>query len=522
MTHGTGRTLSQSNDSNNSCATSVYIYIGSISLIACLLMIWITAYDPGVSPDSTTYLGAAKSLLLGKGYTISNRPITHYPPLYPLVLAAASLLEISLIQASRLVNALAFGINAGLVALAVYLGTKRNLLAGICAALFFISSAELLEVHSWVLSEPLFMTFLLTCLILLALYVIRPTIRLLFTSSICLGCALLTRYAGIAFLPVAMIVVYIGGYNQRIGRRLLNTLIWLIIACAPLGVLFARNMEMAGSATNRSMTLHLISPYQYGRSYISTIINLFVPSLPTSTRLLIGGLLVTPLIVLVITLLTRRQGARYWAKMDMVMTCSLFVFSYTLFLYISKSVFDAATPMDERTLSPILVLLIVGLFAGMWAMSEKLGKPAVWWGFLFVMVFSISIKTPGAIRSAMDIHKNGLEYTSRRWQESESVAYMVSHAKKVNIYSNRAEAIEFLTGKEAILIPQKTDPETLMANHHYAEELQSMCKDITENGALLVYFNQTRWYLSPQEEIRSTCHLTVLRHFEDGTVYGDQ
>ena len=60
------------------------------------------------------------------------------------------------------------------------------------------------------------------------------------------------------------------------------------------------------------------------------------------------------------------------------------------------------------------------------------------------------------------------------------------------------------------------------ANSLYNEEVATMCKDILEKGALLVYFNKInfRIYLSTQEEIESTCKLPVLRSFGDGTVFG--
>ncbi len=76
----------------------VYIYIGFIGITAFILLMWITPYGSGVSPDSTIYIGSAKSLLSGKGFSYR---VTHFPPLYPLFLAAAGLLENNYIQQKR-------------------------------------------------------------------------------------------------------------------------------------------------------------------------------------------------------------------------------------------------------------------------------------------------------------------------------------------------------------------------------------------------------------------------------------
>ena len=46
----------------------------------------------GVTPDSTVYIDAARNLAAGHGLTAfaadgQSRPLTHYPPLYPSMLA---------------------------------------------------------------------------------------------------------------------------------------------------------------------------------------------------------------------------------------------------------------------------------------------------------------------------------------------------------------------------------------------------------------------------------------------------
>jgi len=63
----------------------------------------------------------------------------------------------------------------------------------------------------------------------------------------------------------------------------------------------------------------------------------------------------------------------------------------------------------------------------------------------------------------------------------------------------------------------------LLSNPAYPGELEAMCKDITENRGLLIYFNGLgRSYLPSQEDVRSACHLSVLHYFADGTVYSNK
>jgi hypothetical protein len=72
----------QGRESRRGRATVVVIFV----LIAVLFV----AQVPGVflvNPDSTVYLGVARSLARGEGYTFNFKPYAKYPPVYPLMLA---------------------------------------------------------------------------------------------------------------------------------------------------------------------------------------------------------------------------------------------------------------------------------------------------------------------------------------------------------------------------------------------------------------------------------------------------
>ncbi|GAI92915.1 unnamed protein product [marine sediment metagenome] len=110
---------------------------------ASVLMLWITSIGPGVSPDSTVYLGVARSLLSGDGLVAAGKPLTHYPPGYPLSLALAGrLLGADLLQTQRLFGAFLFGVNTVLFGIAVALCTDCSLLAAGVAVSAFVLSAD--------------------------------------------------------------------------------------------------------------------------------------------------------------------------------------------------------------------------------------------------------------------------------------------------------------------------------------------------------------------------------------------
>jgi hypothetical protein len=466
-------------------------------------------------------------MLSGNGYSINAVPQTHFPPFYSLFLAATNLTTNNFVQAARILNAILFGINIGLIALAVYLTTGRHFLPTLFAMLFFLSSAPLLELHAGAYSEPLFISFSLASIILLRLYLNNPKLSLLISASLFLGFAFITRYIGIAFLPAVLAIVFLSGAGPRFGRKFWNAIICFILSCIPLSIFFIRNILVAGSATDRMFFYHPLPLLSYVTKLWDVTIVYFAPvALPASVMLAAVGLLAAFLVTQILILFNRRGRNISWRSGVIIMpvACLLFSVSYLLFLYLSISFMDASTPVDVRILSPILCILIVGGFSGIWAVSKTLQAPLLWWGFLLCAVLSISVKTQDAIRSAADLRENGLGYTSRLWQTSETIAFVKSQPEKMIIYTNGVDVLGFLTGKNSINIPYKTFPITMQTNSLYDEQMDEMCSQIEERRALLVYFNQLswRWYFPPLEKLASSCKLPISDSFSDGIVFGDQ
>jgi hypothetical protein len=489
-------------------------------------MFWITPHGSGVSPDSTIYIGGAKSILTGKGFTINGSPIIHFPPLYSLFLTAINLFENNLVQTARFLNACLFGINAGLIALSVYLTTDRKYLTSVLAALFFASSADFVNLHAWAWSEPLFISLSLACLIFLWLYFNRPTPTFLIASSLSLGCALVTRYIGAAFVPAALVIVYWGGKGRPFIQRLFTTLIWLMITCLPTILFLLRNMIVAQSATDRSLAIHPLPVLRYLSQLMTIGFTFIVPvSFPAGLMAGVTSLIAIFLIVVGIIFFMRRRKDNTLLPIDIAMpaACLLLSVSYILFLYLSISFMDASTPVDTRLLSPILVLLIVGGFSAIWAISKSFKSPIVRTGLILIAAVLIAFRTLGSFQTAQAIQKNGLGYNTLHWINSESIAFVNELPGNVVIYSNGADVLGFLTEKESLSVPRKADPGTMKPNPLYEEELNAMCKNIVDGKALMLFFNQItwRWYLPNQEEVASGCKLSILQSFGDGIIFGD-
>ena len=487
-------------------------------------MFWVTAYGPGVTPDSVDYIETAKSLLAGNGFFVGGQPMTWFPPAYPLLLSVASLFQHGdILQTARFLHAFLFGSNIVLIGLAVQMCTERSLLAAGCAMLLFLFSAPVISVESMAMSEPPFITFTLAAFILLSRYVVCPSIYLLLAASVSFGLAISTRYVGVALLPPMAFALLLFG-NRPIRFRIRDTFVATTVACLPLCAWLIRNFMTAQTTTHRTFAIHLFD-YHHAKMLFATMLDFDLPGFIPGRTLLLG--VAAALFVIALVVLHRRNYIRlklHSVHIVLPLVCIVFCVAYVAFLAVSISFFDAKTPLDARILLPVFSVLTVVVTALAWSLSQALEKRVIWLSFIFFVCLLVSINSGNVVREAIAIHENGSGYSSRQWRSSAAILLVKSLGRGVTIYSNGPDVIQFLTGKEAVMIPPHTVSLTMAPNEHYGEQLQIMFKKCGEGEAIIVYLNKItwRWYLPTQNELELEHGITVLSRVDDGTIYGRQ
>ena len=150
-----------------------WLWAGVLLLaLACAAVVWwgSATHGLGVAPDSVVYLEAAENLLGGQGLSYHGLPMTHFPPGYPLVLAAAArLLGAAPFDAARCVQALLVGLNVILLAWVAHQSSagSASVLAAVTLLLAVLTQSY--ESHLNIVSEPLFLSLTLACMGFLAL-----------------------------------------------------------------------------------------------------------------------------------------------------------------------------------------------------------------------------------------------------------------------------------------------------------------------------------------------------------------
>ncbi len=517
---------------NNTASKINKEFISHGLLLACIgvctsaLMFWTMAYGPGFSPDSTKYLAVAKNLLAGNGFYSNDISVAHYPPVYPLLLAAVNIFETGdNLLASRLLHAILFGANVCLVVYAVQKCTDYSFWASALILFLFIFSSPLILIHSIAWSESPFIMFSLCTLLLCSYYCIRPSTKILLATSVISGLALATRYIGITLLPTTFLGIALFG-NKSIRHKIRDAFIAVIISCLPISIWVISNLIVAQSATDRSLVFHPI-----GIAHIKALIEtLYYFVLPVQSPKWIQAVIIfgiaSALLLSIFKVLFQtvsRKESRNSFRFVLISLCLIFFFMYISFLAISISFFDAHTPLDFRILAPAFLVLVIAIVVLIWYLFQSPEQKFIKWGLLSLAILSIALNSRNAVLQIIDIHNNGIGYSSKSWRASETIHYLKSVSLNGNIYTNGADVFRFWIGTEAMILPEKVDETTLIPNDDYSEQLQYLCDDVREGDATIIFFTGiSRSYFPKLSELVSKCDLPILMELNDGFIFGKQ
>ena len=489
--------------------------LATVAAAGALVMAWATALGAGLVSDSLVYVDAARSVLAGRGLVALGEPMVHYPPGYPLLLAAGGLAGLEPLDGARMLEVALYAANAALVALVAWVAAERSLAAAGAAALLFLGNASMLEVHAWAGSDPLCLACALVALLAAARHAATGHIRPLALAALAAAAALVTRYVGVTLLPALLAAVLLSPASTR--ERARNAALLLALSCGPLLLALARNALIGASATGRHLVFH---PVQL--VHLTNLLDtLFQYWLPTETAaayeaLALGaGLAVAGALV---AWLVRRTG-----EPDLLVLIALaFVATYLPFLFLSISFADAHTPLDARMLAPVQAVvwaLVAALVARAAARHRNRLASLV---ALATLAAVASANVGPATWTATGWHVVGHGFQDRDWRASPVLRSAAALPSGLVLYSNGPEPLRFLTGRPARSVPPRVLPNTLERNPDYERDVEAMSTEVRSGAAAVVWFDRItwRWYLPARQDLEVEHHLPVLSALEDGAVLG--
>lgn len=490
-------------DSRTLLRTASILSLLLLMFVSVLVVLRATPEGLALSDDSIAYIAGARSMLAGHGYReawlASNQPVTHFPPAFPLILTLPGLLGADPLHSARYINALLFGLNAGLLGVLAWRMTPSLTAGAVIAALFMLNS-ELLQVHTAAMSEPLFITFSLFAIWMFDLYFERHTHWLwLVLCGVFVGLAYLTRYAGLALIATFTVALIILRDSWR--KRLVSIGIFLAAALPWILGWGIRNRLVAENATNRVLAWHPITAenIQIGVRVFS---DFFFPIESWRREAMKRPGIVEAMIVIVLVAVLVWVVVKAWKyfsqpqlvsaeeKMDagsreiIPFTSGLYLFAYLASIVAAMTMFDAATKFRLRILSPAFIcLLILLVYLGIWLRNKNRGAVIV-----FTIIF-LSFAFYKQFITVNELSRGGLGYASFQWYDSKAMAYLGELPEDVMIYTNEPGAVYLYIGRGTYVLPDRFDASTAQIRAGFEEGLIKMQSEIRDGKAVLALFD---------------------------------
>lgn len=508
--------------------TAVWV---ALAVLGCGISLIATQQGIGASPDSVAYIGAARNLVAGRGLSLpfggwADSPLTQYPPLYPVTLAAAAAAGGNVLGHARWLAALLFAANIIIVALWTAEGMPRTRWLSPVAGAGFLLSPSIASLHLMAWSEPLFLFLGGLGLWLLFRARTDPTWWPLVLSGLLFGGATLTRYAGLAYTLTGFVAL-LSDTDRKWRERLLRTGAVGMIAVVPIAIWVIRNQWLFGNATGRTIAFHPVGAADLWLGLNTAADWLLIPqSWPRRPELALGLIAVAALLVGITLWRMRRvrktAGKSVSSPAAMRRLLLQFVACYGLFLLFSISFVDANTQLDSRILSPVLMAIIPLAVSYGYQLYLGLGNarpirrllaaiPALYLVFMAIHTF-------GLVRASSTA---GIGFNHQRWRKSALIAAAADLPANGVIYSNAPEPLYLLAGLRSVLLPKKFETMGERPNPGYQVDLQRMQDAMVASNGTVVYFNLVSSSSVPTvEELRQTVPLVVKFENVDGSILG--
>lgn len=509
-----------------------------------------TRHGPGIGGDATIYLTSAQNLLDGNGFGLIGprgefRILPYFAPFFSVVLSFLGLIGFALEPAALWLNTLLFGVVIWLVSRESWRATE-SLAAAWLAALLTAVSPVLVPVFSWAMSEPLSLFLGFSSLVLTLAY-LRQVDRkwLLMAAGFTGGLAFLTRYAAIAYLGTAALLLLVFD-KGRWGRRLFKAAVFAIAGSLPAAGWMLYNINQTTTVSSRSVLtaaailerVRLFWPQMEEVILFWLVPASWIQSPPypaiLNHVLSLGFVLGMAAWTAILAHLSgkairqgRVEGGRlYRLQIALALLCVVYVG------VIAGVYFTTYPPITigSRMLSPLMVA-VFWLMILLTVQSGRLWQKPVWLkrGMLVVVLLLGAWNTVRTVRIVQQNYALGLGYNSIAWQTSDAMQAVRELPDETLIVTNEETAILYLTGRASYPIAEiyVEEPETSFVRYGDGELADDPSEQLFSQGeAFLVLFDSlasqvSGLYGERSEEWAAALldGLEVVYEGEDGGIY---
>ena len=445
-----------------------------------MFLVWYsTVWGAGLISDSFQYTASARSLARGHGFSLpfgdrELEPMTKYPPMFSIFLAIFELTGSSALQGARILNIFLFGVN---IVLMFYCARKLTHSSGfsLLASLLFAVSFVLVEVHSWALSEPLYICLSLVSFLVLEQYFEQDRFTWLILTALAASAAFLTRYVGVSLVLSIAIVLLL---NKNTIRQKAADLLWFGgIAVLPVALWSLRGYFLTQTLNDRTLAFHPLTRKNFV-SLIDVFYGWFFPSslVQGAEKIFLALTAVGLVILFLLFWRSRRVPASdpikiFSPERQILLLQGIYIVLYGLMIIASKTWIDADIGLSDRILSPMLVSLLILLAAGLsflWDHYNRTRPFIVLIGLVLIAYYAL-----GTFASIQQFHETGIGIARRGWNRSEVIQSLRSYSR-YSMYTNSNSSLYLWSDRAGYGIPdfeqlkeKGTDTRVLLVIFHH-------------------------------------------------------
>jgi 4-amino-4-deoxy-L-arabinose transferase-like glycosyltransferase len=440
-------------------------------LVAGSMYVFLWATHPhgiGVRSDSVAYLWSSENLVKGIGMGRLNglgefRPMTHWPPLYPLLLALPQWFGLSSLSGARLLGTIGIGLMVLLVGMSISRLTQGSPWYTGLGTLVLVTSYAMWDTSLYAMTEPLYMILGLLAFLFLDNYLCSNKPGWLFASSAVLGLSLLTRYAGGALILAALLALLIQP-GQAFRQKVKDSLILLLISVLPLALWTIRNILLADTATNRYLELSSI-PAEEWFNLKNLAVGWLLPVLKIS-EVNSPRLLMIVLAAVVLAWFTGRvKGPEQEKPTRLWIIFLLYTFSYTVYILLSKLLVDKTIPLgEERIFLPFYTTMLMLVVYGLFLLEKRIAnRPFLRIALICIYVLVATGFVRGYIQESASYanlsNEKGLGLANESVTGLEIIPVIKDLPSGPIIFTDDLEILYFLTGRHSFQINEVTPEE---------------------------------------------------------------
>jgi 4-amino-4-deoxy-L-arabinose transferase-like glycosyltransferase len=492
----------------------VHILLAIFGISAVFMVLKGTAlYGPGISSDALHYVRTAENLAKGKGfYSYDGRPYTHWPPLYPSLIALLRLIGFEPLDGARTINAVSFALVVICSGIVFAKRIKSPLLILLGSAGVLVSATMLrVSVYAW--TEPLFALLVILFMLSMTKFLRDGRLKFLLIAGVCAALAALQRYVGIAVIMAGAAMVLLLSHKTGWRDRLKYSAIFGAISCAPLGLWFLRNKFVASTAADYSLWLDTTFLGEITETLDSLTPWFVTNKFSLAIRLVIIGVLII-LMAAAVIIKNRKFGKEQVGDTMLVKAAVVLIAAYSVFATIASVYANADA--DYRIYSAVYVFIILLFLTGLEAVAKLSGAVIKkdWAGYLVVTILCcfwlVFYPLPLVRRQMAYYTANGVPgYNSTFWRDSPLLNWVRMHPLNGQVFSNEPHPLVLLAGVNADLTP---------ARH---SGLEGFKNQLSSNGKnyLVWYYRHWRTRLYNLEELNSQFKLKPVAKLPDGEVF---